>query len=155
MSPLLYKFNLEDHHTEFQQFLVNCLPTTVSLLGWFVGTGFYDSDPAGKCDIWTCHPDPLDVTNEPVVWIFDSDHRIRVYITSEVVLDFGELTKEAIELADKGVYPKELPKYFVGPQLEALYIKSKEILKPVIQHYMYEIKKDTEFGKLVCSYLFM
>lgn len=142
---LLYKFSLQKDYTQFRDLLIQSVPTTTPLLGWLIGTGFYDSDPEGKCSIWTSHPDPFHC-NDPVVWIFDSRHRIRVFVTSEVVLDLGNLTSEAIELADSTVYKgKTLPNYFVEPQLEMLYNKSKDILKPVIKAYMELHKGDGNF----------
>lgn len=132
----LYKFSLQENWVQFRDFLVQSVPTTTTLLGWLLGTGFYDSDPEGKCSIWTSHPDPFHC-NEPMVWIFDSKHRIRVFVTSEVVLDLGTFTPEARDLADGAVkYGKTLPNYFVEPQLEMLYNQSKEMLKSVLKAYM-------------------
>lgn len=133
---MLYKFSLEENYTEFRDLLIKSGPTATPLLGWLVGTGFYDSDPKGKCSIWTSHPDPFHC-NDPVVWIFDSKHRVRVFVTSEVVLDLGTFTPEAIELAKSPVYEdKVLPNYFVEPQLEVLYNQSKEILGGAMKTYM-------------------
>lgn len=132
----LYKFSLQENWVQFRDYLVQFVPTTTTLLGWLLGTGFYDSDPEGKCSIWTSHSDPFHC-NEPMVWIFDSKHRIRVFITSEAVLDLGTFTSEARELADGAVkYGKNSPNYFVEPQLEMLYNQSKEMLKSVLKAYM-------------------
>lgn len=111
------------------------VPTTTMLLGWLLGTGFYDSDPKGKCSIWTSDPDPFEC-KDPVVWIFDSKHRTRIFVTSEVVLDLGTFTEEARELAGGAVYKgKILPNYFMEPQLEMLYNQSKEILESAMKAY--------------------
>lgn len=156
-TSTLYPFNLEKNHSQFQEFLVKGLPTTVSLLGWLVNAGFYDSDPPGKCHTWTSHPDPLTCHDDIVIWIFDSDHRIRLFATSEVILDLGEFTPEAVQLALTGVYPndKALPVSFVNPDLENLYNKSKEVLKGVLYEYIYQHKKDTKDGNSLHTYFNM
>jgi hypothetical protein len=143
---LLYKFSLEDNYEQLKEYLIQSLPTTLSLVGWLVGTGFYESDPQGKCKILTSHPDPIQC-KDPVVWFFDSDHRVRIHMSTENILDQGENTPEAIALADSAVYKgKTIPTYFIDPELEKLYIKSKEILVPIVKEFVYKYKKDAKSG---------
>lgn len=136
----LYKFCLKDNKDLLEQYLIESLPSTNSLLGWLIGLGFFESDPPGKCQIWTSQQRPLQPTSEPVVWIFDSVHRIRLFVSTETILDYGEFTPEAFQLAYSGVYPKgvDLPAYFIDPKMEELYQKSKETVKSV----MLMFKKD-------------
>lgn len=133
----LYKFCLEDNRGSLQKYLIDSLPSTNSLLGWLAGLGFFESDPPGKCQIWTSQPNPLEPHSEPVIWIFDSDHRLRMFVSTETTLDHGEFTPEAFQLAYSGVYPKgvDLPAYFKDAKLEELYQKSKETLKSVLLNF--------------------
>lgn len=130
------------------------------MLGWLVNTGFYTSDPAGgQCNVWTTHPDPLSAScnnDDIVVWIFDSDNRIRFFVTSEVILEKGECTPEAMEIALTGDYPKDglLPVSFVDPKLEKLYNKSKEVFKRISYDYIYQHNKDTGNGNFMQTVIY-
>ncbi|KAI9366521.1 hypothetical protein BD770DRAFT_376387 [Pilaira anomala] len=133
----LYKFSLKENYAQLQDLLVQSGPTTTTLLGWFLGTGMFELDPADECDIWTTsHSDPFQSQDPVVVWIFESVNGIRVFVSSEVVLDLGEFTPEAIELSQTVAYEEILPTYFVDSQLEILYNQSKLLLESAIKEYM-------------------
>lgn len=145
----LYRFSLQENSIQLQDLLVSSGPSTTSLLGWFIGTGFFELDSVTECDIWTSDPKPFQ-SADPVVWIFDNKEGTRVYVTSEAILDLGQFTTEAIELSRMEAYGEgTLPNYFTDSQLEILYNKSKAIFKPVMKEYKNMVKSEGKI-KLTC-----
>ncbi|GAA5816271.1 hypothetical protein MFLAVUS_009797 [Mucor flavus] len=141
----LYRFSLQENSIQLQDLLVSSGPSTTSLLGWFIGTGFFELDSVTECDIWTSDPKPFQ-SADPVVWIFDNKEGTRVYVTSEAILDLGQFTTEAIELSRMEAYGEgTLPNYFTDSQLEILYNKSKAIFKPVMKEYKNMVKSEAIF----------
>lgn len=146
---MLYRFDLEAHREQLQEYLLDSLPTTNCLIGWLLGTGFFESDAPGKCVIWTTQPDPFQCS-DPVVWIFDSVHRMRIFVSTEIILDYGEMTPEALQLVHFAAgydTMDTLPKFFIDPKLEELYIKSKELLNTIIIYYKENRKVKAKDGK--------
>lgn len=136
----LYKWSTDEQVDQLKQFLAYNGPTTASLLGYILSTGECESDAPGKSVIWTSHADPFHTT-DIVVWIIDSDHRIRFFVTSEIELNFKEMTPDAAILAHKASYPDELPAYFTHAEDEALYKRSLQVVEAFLTLYM-----DTRYG---------
>ncbi|CAO0793808.1 unnamed protein product [Mucor circinelloides] len=131
----LYKWSTDEQIDQLKQFLAHNGPTTASLLGYILSTGECESDAPGKSVIWTSHTDPFHTT-DIVVWIIDSDHRIRFFVTSEIELNFKEMTPDAAILAHKASYSDQLPAYFTHAEDEALYKRSLQIVEEFLTLYM-------------------
>lgn len=146
----LYKWSTDEQMDQLKQFLAHNGPTTASLLGYILSTGECESDAPGKSVVWTSHANPFDTT-DIVVWIIDSDHRIRFFVTSEIELNFKEMTPDAAILAHKASYPDELPAYFTRAEDEALYKRSLQVVEAFLTMYM-DQRYGADKGKALFNY---
>ncbi|KAG1121624.1 hypothetical protein G6F42_012253 [Rhizopus arrhizus] len=146
----LYKWSTDEQIDQLKQFLAHNGPTTASLLGYILSTGECESDAPGKSVIWTSHTDPFHTT-DIVVWIIDSDHRIRFFVTSEIELNFKEMTPDAAILAHKASYSDQLPAYFTHAEDEALYKRSLQIVEEFLTLYM-DQRYGADKGKLLFNH---
>jgi hypothetical protein len=143
----LYKWSTDEQIDQFKQYLTHKGPTTASLLGYLLSTGVCESDAPGKSQIFSNHSDPFN-TSSVVVWLIDSDHRIRFFVSSELELNFKKMTPDAAALAYNASYPDELPAYFINAEDEALYRQSLQTVEEVLTFYMnqrYGADKGTYF----------
>jgi hypothetical protein len=121
---------------QLQRYFIENSPSTTPLLGWLISTGFYDCDPAGSNAIWSSHEDPFH-TSDIVVWIVQTEDRIRVHVSSEAELNQSPTHAGVAELALGAVYPQQLPTYFVCNQKQDLYERSLQVFRTVLDDFIH------------------
>ncbi|KAI8641518.1 hypothetical protein BD408DRAFT_206402 [Parasitella parasitica] len=131
----LYKWSTDEQINQLKQYLAHRGPTTASFLGYLLRTRAWESGSPGKSVIWTSHQEPLNTT-DVVVWLIDSDHRTRFFVSSEVELNSKEMTPEAISFDYNTLDPNKLPPYFKDSQDEQLYRQSLQTAEEFLVRYM-------------------
>jgi hypothetical protein len=134
---------------QLQRYLVENSPSTAPLLSWFLAIGFYDCEPAEQSVIWSSHGDPFN-TLDIVVWIVQTEDRIRVHVSSEAELDQSAVHDGIEKLAHSAAYPQQLPVYFVCSQKQELYERSLQVFKTVLNDFIHSSynKLPAKQGKL-------
>ncbi|KAI8391510.1 uncharacterized protein BYT42DRAFT_602330 [Radiomyces spectabilis] len=131
---LLHRFP-EEEYAQFGHYLEQYQPHTSALLGWFLCSGYAQVDRIGRAKIYTSHAQPFN-TPDSVVWIVDSRHRLRVFVTSEIILNDAPMTATAKEHAVTKEWKGGDHAWFEDAEHEALYRRSEALLEPILRSFM-------------------
>lgn len=151
MSTKFFAWSKDEQLDQLKQYLIENSPSTSSLLGWLIGTGVYNCEPAAESVIWSSHDDPFH-TMDIVVWFLQTKDRMRVYVSSEAILDQSPMCAGTEELAHGTAYPPQLPSYFVCGQKQLLYERSLEVFETALNDFIHSNynQLQTEKGKNSC-----
>jgi hypothetical protein len=138
MTVELYKWSTPEQIAQLQDYLVQNTPSSSSHLGFLI-----NNSGSKHVDIWTSHIDPFDMS-DIVVWVFDYQEGIRVFVNTEFVLDNAEFAAEAkAHMFSENRHTDNIP-FFKSEKDESLYRRSLSLLEKVIIRFM----TDRKLGKL-------
>ncbi|ORZ04941.1 hypothetical protein BCR42DRAFT_428853 [Absidia repens] len=134
--PTIHLLSTDQYPSLIEQLARYHQPSSSQMLGWFLQTGHSSIDTLGRAKVYSTHPDPTFLpTDEPVVIMINSFHRLQVYVSTEPLLDncgsiSDTMKKHAV---DRDWASEKVPRYCDGnDSIQSLYKRSVEVLESAL-----------------------
>ncbi|KAI8073075.1 hypothetical protein BC940DRAFT_329816 [Gongronella butleri] len=129
----------EQYSALADQLLLHHQPSSTHFVGWFSLMGHYASDHLGRAKVFSTHTDPTHLPpDEPVVLVINSYHRLRVYLSTEHILNEA-VGKDVAGKLEEANWTEKAPLFFPDrPDMQTLYEKSVQALEPIMKQLMQE-----------------
>lgn len=141
MTVDLHKWSGEEQLSQLKHYAAKNTPATTTLLSYLVNTKESTIAPLDELSIWTTHPDPLH-TNDIVIWMLEWQHRVRLFVNSEIQLESSELTEKAIKYSHGEERKGNNYAYFKDEKDEQLYRRALDKVEQVVTWFIEDTYKN-------------